>query len=590
MLRIYSLLFFLISLSGFSQTLPISRSVDWTLAGLRDTTTSDFIEISMQEEGLVGDGITPNDSLLSQILSSIAGSGAILNFPEGDFLFNHTIHLPNQVVIKGQDPELTAFTMDLGGSGHAFQIQGQAIHSDTSSIIDFGFKDSNFVRVSDPNIFSIGDWIQIIQNDTDLVTSSWAEHTVGQMVKIENILGNKIVLESPLRMDLDPIRSPYILRIMPAENVGLECLKIYRIDDTAPQQSSNVYFSYAVNCWLSGIESENCTFSHIQANRSSNLYFSKSYFHHGFEYGGGGRAYGVMLQATSNECLVENNIFEHLRHSMIVQSGANGNVFAYNYSLDPYWETIPNNASGDMVLHGNYVFANLFEQNICQNIVIDNSHGANGPYNSFFRNRAEGFGIFFSASNSPSQNILGNEIPNTSFPYNLVNYNIQGADHFLHGNNNKGTIHPVGTNEFWDSSYAYTQQPNFIPTEQWAGIGTPNTMGTVSIPAYERYHSGAIFSGCCNNISASLDPILKTQEEIIIFPNPVQSELNIESSHFIRNLTVINLTGEVLQSLENIGFYNRISTDDWDNGVYFIWINFSNKRSITKIVVKAKPL
>ncbi len=40
-------------------------------------------------------------------------------------------------------------------------------------------------------------------------------------------------------------------------------------------------------------------------------------------------AYGTMLHFTTGECLIENNIFEHLRHSTIVQAGANGNVFGY---------------------------------------------------------------------------------------------------------------------------------------------------------------------------------------------------------------------------------------------------------------------
>jgi len=319
MCRINSLLFLLICVSGFSQTLPLSRSVDWTLAGLRDTTTNGFIEIDMQAQGVVGNGTTPNDSIVENVLLSITNSGAILNFPSGNFLFDNTINVPNNIIIRGEGAEVTSFTMDLGGTGHSFRIQGQAINSDTTSIINFSAKDSDFVIVSDPNIFSAGDWIQIVQYDSDLVTSWWAENTVGQIVKVKTISNNKIVLESPLRMDYDTTRSPYILKVIPAENVGIECLKIHRIDNTAPQQSSNVFFSYAVNCWVRGIESENCTFSHIQANRSSNLHFSKSYFHHGFEYGGGGRAYGVMLQATSNECLVENNIFEHLRHSMIVQ-------------------------------------------------------------------------------------------------------------------------------------------------------------------------------------------------------------------------------------------------------------------------------
>ena len=83
-----SILFILIGVSCFSQTLPISRSVDWTLAGLRDTTTNGFIEIDMQALGVVGNGTTPNDSIVDNVLLSINNSGAILNFPSGNFLFN----------------------------------------------------------------------------------------------------------------------------------------------------------------------------------------------------------------------------------------------------------------------------------------------------------------------------------------------------------------------------------------------------------------------------------------------------------------------------------------------------------------------
>ena len=213
MCRINSLLFLLICVSGFSQTLPLSRSVDWTLAGLRDTTTNGFIEIDMQAQGVVGNGTTPNDSIVENVLLSITNSGAILNFPSGNFLFDNTINVPNNIIIRGEGAEVTSFTMDLGGTGHSFRIQGQAINSDTTSIINFSAKDSDFVIVSDPNIFSIGDWIQIVQYDSDLVTSSWAENTVGQIVKVKTISNNKIVLESPLRMDYDTTRSPYILKL-----------------------------------------------------------------------------------------------------------------------------------------------------------------------------------------------------------------------------------------------------------------------------------------------------------------------------------------------------------------------------------------
>jgi hypothetical protein len=39
-------------------------------------------------------------------------------------------------------------------------------------------------------------------------------------------------------------------------------------------------------------------------------------------YGGGGKGYGISAEYTSGQCLIENNIFKHLSHSMLVQSGA----------------------------------------------------------------------------------------------------------------------------------------------------------------------------------------------------------------------------------------------------------------------------
>ncbi len=579
------ILFLLINVNLFAQTIPSSRTVDWTIAGLRDTTTFGFAKIDMAEEGVFNDGKQANDHIIPNILSTIFVPGVIFEFPEGEFLFNEPIQLPNNVIIRGQGSEKTIFKMDLGGSGHAIQIQGSTSKSDTTYLISSAIKDSSSLSVANIASFTSGNWIQIIQEDSDLVTSSWAEKKVGQIVQIKEIIGTTIYLESPLRMTYDMSRNPYIQKLIPIENVGIECLKIHRIDDTAPQQSSNIAFIRAANCWVKGVESENCTFSHLRADHSSNLHISQSYFHHAFNYGGGGRAYGVMLQATSNECLVENNVFEHLRHSMILQSGANGNVFAYNYSFDPFWESTPKDAAGDMVLHGNYPYANLFEQNICQNIIIDNSHGPNGPYNTIFRNRAQKFGIFFSAKNSPSQNIVGNEITNTSSPYHFVNYTIKGKEHFLHGNNNKGTIHPKGTNELEDLSYAYSERPTFVPSSQWAGIGTPQEVDGNTIPAFDQFEEHTFFSNGCNNMLTNTT-FLDEKDSISIFPNPIYGTLTIKSNKFIRKITIFNSLGQIFYAQKNIGKNYPINTFKWKTGVYYFRFELPNEQFIMKKAVK----
>jgi hypothetical protein len=344
---------------------------------------------------------------------------------------------------------------------------------------------------------------------------------------------------------------------------------------------------------VKNVESENCTFAHIMAENSSNLAICRSYFHHGFEYGGGGRAYGVALQFTTNECLIEDNIFEHLRHSMLLQAGPNGNVFAYNFSTDPYWVStspfIPNDAAGDMVLHGNYPYANLFEQNSGQNIIIDNSHGANGPFNTFFRNRGALFGIFFSDDTSPFQNLVGNEIPNTTSPYSLVNYTIQGLDQFEYGNNNKGVITPAGTETLEDVSYYYQQQPSFLNSSQWSGLGTPNNMGSNSIPAQLRFEQNTIYDYPCEEESPQVNTSgLIPNKEVVLYPNPSSEFIYLECE-INGNVAVIDLLGKTRKVCQIVKGMNQISLQNLNAGSYLILMYNSNQELIGEYSVILTP-
>lgn len=579
-LSLILLLSFSIYLSA--QTLPSNRSVDWTLAGLNDTSTAGFEIVNLEDAGLIGDSITPNDVKMDSLLGLNYNNGVIFQFPEGNFLFNQSKQLKSNMLLKGEGANKTQLIFDQGGNSHSIRVQGYSIN-DISNFTVVASKGDQIISIADTGIFNPGDWIHISQSDSDLVTSSWAEGTVGQVVKITSVQNNEITLASPLRMDYPLSRTPKVKKLNMVRNVGIECLKILRLDNTAPQQSSNIIFSYAENCWVNGIESENCTFSHMECNYSSNIRLSKSYFHHGFEYGGGGRAYGLVWHFTSNECLAEDNIFEHLRHSILLQAGANGNVAAFNYSFDPYWENgnppVAGDYAGELVLHGNYVYANLFEQNICQNIVIDNSHGANGPYNTFLRNRADKYGIFFSDNTSPKQNFLGNEVTNENTPYSFVNYTIQGTDHFIYSNNNKGTIDPPGTENLADISYAYSSKPDFVEDDQWGKIGPPNAIASSDIPVLYRYEKGEIFAGTCGNAplideedTVSINAIVNS--EFLLFPNPTQNQVTISSSKDFagKDYRIFNQLGKIVSLGKLESSNTTINLKDLPSGLYFVYI------------------
>jgi hypothetical protein len=262
-----------------------------------------------------------------------------------------------------------------------------------------------------------------------------------------------------------------------------------RLDSSAA--GANIVISLAANCHVRGIESDKSVSAHVDIFQSTRILVEGSYFHHAFDYDGGSkRGYGVILNSHSGECLVTNNIFRFLRHAMMVKTGANGNVFSYNYSREVNRSEPISNYGGDISLHGHYAYANLFEGNIVQNIMIDHAWGPSGPYNTFFRNRAELYGIIFTAgdtTHSNSQHIVGNDIN-----YFLGQYTITGTGHIQHGNNHKGTIKPPGTGTLNDTSYYLTDEPVFWSvSNSWPSLGIPNVLGAGTNPARYRWANPA---------------------------------------------------------------------------------------------------
>lgn len=519
---IFTMCFFSTIQILYSQTIPSDRTVNWNLAGYRGIYPTPTMELDITSFGGNGNGTFNNSTALQSAINSLGGSSGVITFPSGNYFFGSSINLSDGIILRGNGSNNTTLTFNLGGSGSLINVIGSTT-ANTSSFTSTAQKGANVILVDDNSTFAIGDYIRIIQKDDDLVSSSWAIGSVGQIVKIINLSGNNsITIDSDLRMDFDISREPEIQKLNVVKDVGIECLKVTRLDETNPQQTSSIRFKYAAQSWVRGIESDICNFAHITIDASTNITVDGSYFHDAFDYGGGGRAYGVMIQQTGNECKIENNIFEHLRHSMIVQSGANGNVFAYNYSFDPFWTgtSQADNAAGDMVCHGNYTFANLFEGNIAQQAVIDASHGQNGPLNTFFRCREELFGIVNVNFSSRQQSFVGNEITNGPND-NLGLYLFFGSDHFFYGNNVRGSIRPDGTNSLSDVSYYASSQPDFFPLGYpYPSIGIPNTINSGSIPAKDRVDFNAPYTEC----PTELTPL---PVELIDFSGRVINDENI---------------------------------------------------------------
>jgi hypothetical protein len=537
MIKKLLLVFILVQQIATAQILPADRRTDWSLAGYQDTLPVYGQVVNIMGYGAVGDGIAVNDTAIRNAIAVLNGHSGTIYFPTGNFLFRQSIVMPDSVVLRGNGADSTTLSFNLNGVGNLIVMSGSEGPKIASLQADAA-KDSMSIIVDNDSAIHAGDYLRISQSDSALLFSSWAYGSVGQVVRVRSINNNTLYLYSPLRKNYTTADSSKVSIISARVGSGLECLTVNRLDRSVGQ-TTNIELTYAAKCWLKGIAGDMCNFAHVALSACTNVEITGCYFHDAFAYGGSGQGYGIAIQYTSGECLIENNVFNHLRHSMLIQAGANGNVCGYNSSTNPYWVDsssgipLPTNSAGDMLMHGNYPFLNLFEGNAGQNIVIDNSHGSNGPYNTYFRNRASLYGIFMNSTPaSDSQNIIGNEVTNNGFLMGL--YSLSGNGQFAFGNNIKGTIQPAGTNNLTDTSYYKKTRPLFfITSDVWPGIGPPNALGQGTIPAQRRQQQG-MFTDCSTyypviDTTTHTSGIKSTQDDLVIaiYPNPNKGLLHI---------------------------------------------------------------
>jgi len=565
--------------------------VNWSLAGIRNALPSNTHIVDFTDAGAISDGITANDMAFQKLVDTVK-TPVTIYFPKGKYYFTKPMVLRQNVTIMGVSNDSTILNFKLDTTDALIKIFGSATNI-TSEVVSGLNKDNQIIQVFDPEKFAAGDYIIIKEDDLQLITSSWAKGTTGQIIKIDSIAGQDLYLASPLRRNYSGGNAT-VTKLNMVQHSSIENLKIVRLD-TNTAQSSNILFEYAANCMVKCVESDNCNFAHIELDNSTNIEISGCYIHNAFQYGDGGEGYGVAAQNTSGECLITDNIFDSLRHPMLMQAGANGNVFSYNYAIHPIWAEagFPVDAAGSIVLHGNYPYANLLEGNVVQNIVIDNSHGENGPYNTFYRNRAELYGFVMSLNAGNSENFVGNEITGKGFLKG--NFVITGLDEYEYGNNLNNTIVPRGTCSISTSSLYLSGPPAYYhDNSSWPPIGPPSVFNSDTIAAENRYNKG-FYTPCSaatsvdgnDTSNTGITPILTHYASLTAYPNPTESivQLHFQNSSqlYIQEINVLSPLGKILFKVNDGNEVNLMSLPD---GIYFLRVRFSDNEQATVKVLK----
>lgn len=418
--------------SGFvsdNQTsiLPISRSIDWSNAGIVGgipTKTNICSTLTNANSG---------SDIAGAIASCGDSGGGVVSLASGTYTIG-AINFGgrNNVVLRGAGPDKTILNFSGNDSCNGIFadicIDGNAIFFDNvntsfpSNVYNWtaGYSQgSTVITLNSVTGLSVGQILVLDQindstdnhgifiNDVNGVgsiegnspgrTGPNAKRSQEQYVKITMINSgtNQVTIFPGLSMpNWSGSKFPQVWSIgFPIQSDGIENLTV---NDNNTGGNSNIGFLNAYSCWLKNVKSLNANRNHAWLYQSSRINVQNSYF-----YGtqnSMSQSYGVE-QYLSSDDLIINNIFQHV--TTPTMGGNNvGSVIGYNYMVDMYFLNSGLNdfmQLGAIASHDAGTGLNLYEGNQSNGFLLDLFHGT-GALATAFRNQLTGYETWFNPS------------------------------------------------------------------------------------------------------------------------------------------------------------------------------------------------
>lgn len=327
-------------------------------------------------------------------IEAINGGGIVL-IPAGTYYLSVPLELKqDSQILRGSGPDLTRLVFTRA-QAFGIGITGQ-YPKDRTQIIKADYL-SDEMHVVSTTAFNPGSYAVITDQGSP----------VTQVVKIleqnQRRDDTRLKLQEPLNTSFTSTATMQVFNA--TEYSGVENLTLDVIDDSV-YVNDMLFFRSTANSWVRNVVSKRPRQSHVYTRQSYHCEISKNSFDNATGHGDGKQGYGIDLANSTTGCLVENNVLTHLRHAILLNQGANGNVVAFNHSQMPRHTNFANGGPGDISFH-HYAFANLVEGNVVERIHIGDA-GAVGGGNMIHRNCLTSGPLTVDNSPDATQYLIGN--------------------------------------------------------------------------------------------------------------------------------------------------------------------------------------
>jgi hypothetical protein len=520
------LLFLSTAASAQQTVVSANRIVDWSTAGIPGGIPNRTIHCAVLNPGATA----------AQISSAISAcpSGQVVFLNAGTYNLNGGIVFNNKsnVTVRGAGADQTFLIFSAGDSCGGQGGNVCFINSDPNWTHDprnvanwtGGYsKGSSSITLSNTANLKVGTILILDQlNDTNTDNGAiWVCGTAGvcavqgesghgradryqqQLTKVTAISGNTVNIAPAVYMpNWRASQSPgaWWSNATPIVMSGIENLSI---DNANSAAKAGIHFYNANNCWAKGIRSLRGRRSHVLLYQSTNNVIRDSYFYGTLS--SATQSYGIEhFQASAN--LIENNIFQHITAPMM-NVGATGSVYGYNFSTDDYYTTADwMQASAYHHAPGNSFL--LWEGNDGSGLTADQVHGTS-HFITAFRNRFSGW--------EPGK--TSQTVPIHIYTFNRY-FNIVG--------------NVLGTDAYHINYASHEGGPSNICDRSIYALGWGGNCGPGSLPSDSKVTSTLVRWGNYDTVN---DAVRFLPAEVpsgdLNFPNPVPAGNTLPSSFYL---------------------------------------------------------